>query len=399
MSYIGGFKVNNVRNLVPFEVSFSQKKNIIITGKNGSGKTTLLEAIRDELSRLKKHGEEDTLRYREAYLKLLNEQQSRPLTNSERFQFESFEQMGGKGDIDIFLNDSAKVITSEILVFFNSRRATEAITPKGPQIISYGDSSSSSPGYNANFIQYLVNLWTEKSYAREDRDFKRVNELDSWFNNLTDKLRYIFEDKDLKLEFDRKIFNFWISQNGKARYSFNELSDGMSSVISIVSELMLRMDEGRNSSFEESGVVIIDEIENHLHVSLQKIILPFLSSLFPNIQFVVSTHSPFVLISDPKTFIVDLEKGEKHDNFSSFSYEAVLEDYFKVDKYSSSIKKQVKDIEEMVTSGQYDAAKIKIEHTKRIAGLNKGNADKTSGELVLALTDLELLIKVGMAGK
>ena len=399
MSYISGFKVNSVRNLAPFEVGFAEKKNIIITGKNGSGKTTLLEAIRDELLRIKKHGEEDALLYRDAYLKLLHEQQSRPLTNTERFQFENLEQMGGKGDIEIYLSDSAKGIASEILVFFNSRRATEAIIPKGPQIISYGDSSSSSPAYNANFIQYLVNLWTEKSYAREDKDFKRVDELDSWFNNLTDKLRYLFEDTDLKLEFDRKIFNFWISQRGKARYSFNELSDGMSSAISIVSELILRMEEGKNSSFEESGVVIIDEIENHLHVSLQKIILPFLSSLFPNIQFVVSTHSPFVLISDPKTFIVDLETGEKHDNFSAFSYEAVLEDYFKVDKYSASIKKQVKDIEKLVASGHYNAAKVKIEHTKRIAGLGKGNADKTSGELVLALTDLELLIKVGAAGK
>ena len=47
--------------------------------------------------------------------------------------------------------------------------------------------------------------------------------------------------------------------------------------------------------YDLQGIVLIDEIETHLHVELQKKILPFLTNFFPNIQFVITTHSPFIL--------------------------------------------------------------------------------------------------------
>ena len=55
-------------------------------------------------------------------------------------------------------------------------------------------------------------------------------------------------------------------------------------------------------------IVLIDEIETHLHLELQKLILPMLTELFPNIQFIVSTHSPFVINSIENATIFDLEK-------------------------------------------------------------------------------------------
>ena len=55
-------------------------------------------------------------------------------------------------------------------------------------------------------------------------------------------------------------------------------------------------------------LLLIDEIETHLHLELQKKILSFLTTLFPNIQFIVSTHSPFILNSLENAVIYDLEK-------------------------------------------------------------------------------------------
>lgn len=393
MSYITELKVCSVRNIRPFTLNLNSKKNIIVTGKNGSGKTTLLEAIRDELSRWRKHGD-DTSMLRNAYFGLLTEKKTRVLTAQELVKLEHLATMGGTGDIEIRLNGGKKSLTpSEVFVCFSSRRTTDAATPKGPQIITYGTQDDSSPNYGKNFIQYLVNLWTEKSYAREDKDLKRVAELDIWFNSFTDHLRRLFEDSKLELEFDRKIFNFWIVQPDKARYSLNELSDGLSSAISIVSELILRMEHTGNSSFDADGIVIIDEIENHLHVSLQKIILPFLSSLFPNIQFIASTHSPFVLISDSNTCIIDLTKNEIHHDFSAFSYEAIIEDYFNVDKYSYSLKNRIEEIKDMIRRQDYTQAQSQIDSVRKDAELSAESASTTSGELVLALGDLEFDIK------
>lgn len=42
------------------------------------------------------------------------------------------------------------------------------------------------------------------------------------------------------------------------------------------------------------GIVLIDEVDKHLHVTLQKDVLPLLMGLFPNVQFIITTHSPFV---------------------------------------------------------------------------------------------------------
>jgi len=392
MSYITQLNVSKVRNISPFKLKLGGKKNILVTGRNGAGKTTLLEAIRDELSRRRKYGK-DTDVYLEASGAIRKEATTRLLTPQEEEHLKNLERMGGTGAIEVYLSDGGQALApDEIFVCFSSRRMTDATKPKGPQIITYGTKEDSTPSYGKNFIQYLVNLWTEKSYAREDKDLDRVAELDNWFTSFTEQLRKLFEDPALQLEFDRKIFNFWIVQQGKERYSLNDLSDGLSSAISIVSELILRMDTG-NTSIEASGIVIIDEVENHLHVSLQKIILPFLSTLFPNVQFIASTHSPFVLISDPNTCIIDLTKNEIHQDFSAFSYEAIVEDYFNVDKYSFDLKARVEAIRRLVRNLDYTQALAEINAIRDDANLGRENAASTSGELVLALGNLELDIK------
>ena len=114
-------------------------------------------------------------------------------------------------------------------------------------------------------------------------------------------------------------------------------------------ELIMRMqNDGATASFDQSGIVLIDEVETHLHVSLQKLILPFLTRLFQNIQFIVTTHSPFVLSSISDSVILDLDRGEVFNDFSGFSYEAVLEDFLDVDKYSIVLKEAIGNIERLV---------------------------------------------------
>lgn len=63
-----------------------------------------------------------------------------------------------------------------------------------------------------------------------------------------------------------------------------------------------------------NGVVLIDEVDKHLHITLQKEILPKLFNLFPNIQFIVSSHSPFLNIglaetASERSQIIDLDNN------------------------------------------------------------------------------------------
>lgn len=78
----------------------------------------------------------------------------------------------------------------------------------------------------------------------------------------------------------------------------SQVSKGQQTVIALVADLtkrLLTLNPHLKNPLESDGIVIIDEIELHLHPSWQQIILTTLGNIFPNIQLIVSTHSPQVL--------------------------------------------------------------------------------------------------------
>lgn len=96
--------------------------------------------------------------------------------------------------------------------------------------------------------------------------------------------------------------------------SIFNISAGEACIITMFGEILRQADNlGKYSDI--SGIVIIDEIDKHLHIKLQKEILPRLFGVFPNIQFILSSHSPFVSMGLAKNLpmrskIIDLSSGE-----------------------------------------------------------------------------------------
>jgi hypothetical protein len=101
----------------------------------------------------------------------------------------------------------------------------------------------------------------------------------------------------------------WVVRNGD-QFPLREMSDGYRTVAALVVDLMRQLgDAYGNLSFQmrngtptisSPGIVIIDEVDAHLHVSWQKRIGGWLKTHFPNIQFIVTTHSPYICQSaDP----------------------------------------------------------------------------------------------------
>jgi len=78
------------------------------------------------------------------------------------------------------------------------------------------------------------------------------------------------------------------------------LSDGYRSVFVMITDLLLRLSLStprmEDLLFQEA-VCLIDEIDAHLHPRLQERVLPGLRTLFPNVQFIATTHSPFIVAS------------------------------------------------------------------------------------------------------
>ena len=81
--------------------------------------------------------------------------------------------------------------------------------------------------------------------------------------------------------------------------TLKELSEGYRSIIIFVCDLLIKLSQScaeGNDVFQEHGVVLIDEIDQHLHPRWQLTIVKKLRNLFPNIQFIMTTHSPVIVL-------------------------------------------------------------------------------------------------------
>jgi predicted ATP-binding protein involved in virulence len=109
--------------------------------------------------------------------------------------------------------------------------------------------------------------------------------------------------------------------------NLDQLSDGEKNLIALVGDIARRLaiaNQGNDNPLEGSGIILIDEIDLHLHPSWQRIIIPKLTELFPNCQFIFSTHSPQVLshVKPEKIFLLSNENN-------TFSYSKAIESYGK----------------------------------------------------------------------
>ena len=112
---------------------------------------------------------------------------------------------------------------------------------------------------------------------------------------------------------DVMMFQF---QNGM-RIAFDQLPQGYKRIFSIVFDIASRS-YFLNGNCDPQGVVMIDEIELHLHPSLAQEILQRLEATFRDVQFVVTTHSPLVLSSykqDSRNLLYKLVKNEDGNSF------------------------------------------------------------------------------------
>lgn len=288
--FITKINIDKIRHLENIEINLDENKpkHLILTGKNGVGKTTLIEAIRDYL-------DEGIININESFKDYLC------------IEFNS--NKTGKEDLLPSLYKQGKFI----LAYYSSERSTNVQIPSGVEKVELKDTYTFNENPSEVFLKYLVDLKTQQSFARNEDDIEVVENIENWFNKLENAMKTILDDDSIKLKFDYRNYNFKILQDNREPYGFNELSSGYSSILNIISDLILRIDKNRaaicrNYAFDTEGIVLIDELETHLHIELQKKILPFLVEFFPNIQFIITTHSPFVLNSIDNAVIYDLEK-------------------------------------------------------------------------------------------
>ena len=322
--FITNIHIKKVRHLKNIDIMLSQKekKHLIITGKNGSGKTSLLEEIGKCLS---------------VYINKIN------------YGYTQMENFG----VNISYNTEFIDIVnkkSSLFLFITALRDLNITEPQAPtSTIELENTIKNDNNIQANtsidFLQRMVNMNYDKFLAEEDNDLEEAKRIDSWFAEFTARLRKIYKCDTLELKSERKSRTFKIVLPDREPFGLNEMSDGYSAILRIVMELINLMEakSGKYCDYTMPGIVLIDEIETHLHIELQKEIMPFLTDMFPNVQFIVSTHSPFVISSISNAVMYDLEKNLRVEDLSGYSYEGVIENYYEKDMYSNEAKKRFEE--------------------------------------------------------
>lgn len=169
----------------------------------------------------------------------------------------------------------------------------------------------------------------------------------------------------LNLRVERSPLRMTVRKQGE-ELIVNQLSDGEKCLLAMVGDLARRLAIANPSladPLQGSGVVLIDEIELHLHPKWQREIIPALTRTFPNCQFIVTTHSPQVISQVKPEGIYILEKTDEgvvaKRPESSFGRDSnrILEDLMGVPERPQEIKESLLELFRLIDAGNIEGAR------------------------------------------
>jgi len=344
-------KLSNFGHFEKLNLNFAPDFNLLV-GNNSSGKTTILNALSVAIGSI---------------LTFMPEQESRLIrpkdvrtvledTKSEKFENRVYPvevKVGG------YFNESTLVHWSRSLTGPRRRTTTGDLKELSkifdhvdhvddvenlPLIAFYGsgrlwrepyklDTETRRSRYDGYYraIDPRVNSshfidWIKKQAYADIQDGQS-----SAYRNVCKTIAKCFVEPEVNVGYNIRRDQLEIRTN-YVTTAFEHLSDGQRSVVSMVGDLAVRaitlnpyMDEF--ASERVSGVVLIDEIDLHLHPKWQRIFVNVLRDAFPKVQFIATTHSPFILQGMKGGRVINLDKPnavETQDTYNR-SIEEIVE--------------------------------------------------------------------------
>ncbi len=264
---VTAFKIKDFRGITATEIVNIPPKTqwLFLTGENGFGKTSVLQALAKGLT--------------------------------------------GEGYIDSKI-DKDNAIGQKVVAYGSSRLQVSAGT--STEVVSKYSAidsllSNETPLIN---IEERLKDWDrnyEKGFLQLETLFKallpRLGRIAVKFNEATKSSEVKYYETDDEGQF-----------YGDG-VTFEQLAAGYKNIIAMVGDLVYRLSlhQDPKSLSDLEGIILIDEIELHLHAKYQKIFIEKLTELFPKIQFIVSTHSPIPLLGAPKNSVV-VNVSRTHEN-------------------------------------------------------------------------------------
>ena len=285
-------------------------KWIFLTGKNGGGKTSVLQAL---------------------FVGLLGKEEGNTILERGNFKI-NITALAANGDKIEFSEDGSReykhfvsslwsgnphedrfMTEKPVIAYSAIRTQIENGTVDQEHIYFRSKSLFDLNGSLLNIESELKN-WAYRSSSQElkTRDVSLSKKLKTRSERLKELLLKLMPNlvkididviKDRIIYFEKDDLDSII----KEPKTFEQLASGNRSIIAMIGDLVIRLFQVQDDISDPSdleGIVLIDELDIHLHPTWQKALPGLLSEIFPKIQFIASTHSPIPLLGAPKESVV-----------------------------------------------------------------------------------------------
>ncbi|MCL2160137.1 MAG: hypothetical protein FWH48_12080 [Oscillospiraceae bacterium] len=213
-------KVRHLENL-DVELSETEKKHLILTGKNGSGKTSLLDMA--------------AKRFLTAYSGAWPFNYQAEINEQGPVYGNYNKKMGLYMKFNLPVIDSSFMQTA-IFLYIKALRSLDitqpsTVTKEADIIDAINKNKIIETNTSKDFLQRMVNLYFIQLSAEKKKDFEKVEILKKWFENFTDLLKKIYNCDALKLEFDDDNFKYKIIMPNREPFGLNEKNPIVHSVV------------------------------------------------------------------------------------------------------------------------------------------------------------------------
>lgn len=152
----------------------------------------------------------------------------------------------------------------------------------------------------------------------------------------------------------------------------DQFSDGESTLLLMVGDIARSLARTRREEQQlaDEGVVLIDGIELHLHPRWQRSVMPALTATFPNIQFIVTTHSPQVIGEVPRECVISLDDFRVVPTPPTYGKDtnSILETVMGASSRDEAIKAQLATLSDLIEADDFDGARARIKELSALLG-------------------------------
>ncbi len=204
---------------------------------------------------------------------------------------------------------------------------------------------------------------------------QRIAEYEAVKNAVADFMQHMEQDDSKYAVFYDRQYEMLMFQKDGTLQSISSLSAGYQSLIWMVFDIAYRM-AVLNPQLKEritadtSGVVLIDEIDLHLHPKWQWNIVEALTQVFPNVQFIATTHSPIVIAAARNTWLIDIAMDTGTWKSYGLNVNETLKIYQDSQELPSELVQQEAVFYALLEQQKYDEARIVLEQMEHDLGEN-----------------------------